>query len=102
MGNIAPWLLCIYPARKLGFPGYNDLCNFWCRYSASAQDKANGIVKMHRKVTSDNVQDFSTHIPKDDVAVNKDEDIVYRRGVLTHSAGVTTAKIMPVVCMCNN
>ena len=69
----------------------------FCSYEASAQDKANGIVKMHRKVTSSDVGDYATHVPGDTVDLDREEDIEYRRGVLTHAAGVTTAKMMPVV-----
>ena len=52
---------------------------------------------MHRKVTSSDVGDYATHVPGDTVALDREEDIEYRRGVLTHAAGVTTAKMMPVV-----
>ena len=52
---------------------------------------------MHRKVTSDDVEDYSTHIPGDVVALDREEDIEYRRGVMTHSKGVITVKMMAQV-----
>ena len=52
---------------------------------------------MHRKVTSEDVEDYSSHIPGDMVALDREEDIEYRRGVMTHSKGVITVKIMPQV-----
>ena len=68
-----------------------------CSYQASAQDKANGVLKMHRKVTSNDVQDYASHLPRELVALQRDEDIEYKRGVLAHSAGVTQANMMPMV-----
>ena len=52
---------------------------------------------MHRRVTSEDVEDYSSHVPGGDVALDREEDIVYKRGVLTHSEGVTTLKLMPQV-----
>ena len=52
---------------------------------------------MHRQVTSANVEDYSSHIPGDDIALDREEDIVYKKGVLTHSEGVSTVKLMPQV-----
>ena len=62
-------------------------------YEADAQDKAEGVLKMHRRVTSKDVEDYTSHIPGDVVALDK--EIVYKIGVLTHSAGVSTVKMMP-------
>ena len=75
------------------------LCTLYiyCRYEDSAQDKMEGVVKMHRRVTSEDVEDYSSHIPGDDVALDREEDIVYKEGVLTHSEGVSTVKMMPQV-----
>jgi len=67
-----------------------------CRYDASAQSEE-GTVRMHRRVTSAGVEDYASHIPGDIVALSKDEDIEYKHGVMTHSKGVTTTKIMPQV-----
>ena len=64
-------------------------------YEVDAQDKAEGVLKMHRRVTSKDVEDYASHIPGDVVASDKEEDIVYKKGVLTHSAGVSTIKMMP-------
>ena len=52
---------------------------------------------MHRKVSSADVEDYATHIPGDTVALDREDDIEYRKGVLTHSKGLTKAKMMPVV-----
>ena len=52
---------------------------------------------MHRKVTSKDVEDYSSHVPGDVVALDREEDIEYKKGVLTHSSGVSTIKIMPEV-----
>ena len=68
-----------------------------CRYEASAQDEAEGVVRMHRRVTSEDVEDYSSHIPGDVVALDREEDIVYKKGVLTHSAGFSTVKILQQV-----
>ena len=54
-------------------------------------------MRMHRKVTSEDVEDYSSHIPGDVVALDREEDIEYKKGVLTHSEGVTTTKMMPQV-----
>ena len=54
-------------------------------------------MRMHRSVTSEDVEDYSSHIPGDVVALDRKEDIEYKKGVLTHSEGVTTAKMMPQV-----
>ena len=52
---------------------------------------------MHRSVKSEDVEDYASHMPGDVVALDREEDIEYRRGVLTHSAGVSTVKLMPQV-----
>ena len=52
---------------------------------------------MHRRVTSQDVEDYASHIPGDVVALDREEDIVYKKGVLTHSEGVSTVKMMPEV-----
>ena len=67
------------------------------RYDVSVQDEIDGVLRMHRRVTSEDVEDYSSHIPGDDVALDREEDVVYRKGVLTHSEGVTTLKLMPQV-----
>ena len=56
-----------------------------------------GVKKMHHRVTSEDVEDYSSHIPRDVVALDQEEDIVYRKGVLTHSEGVSTVKMMQQV-----
>ena len=52
---------------------------------------------MHRKVTSEDVEDYSSHVPGDVVALDREEDIEYKKGVMTHSSGVSTIKMMPEV-----
>ena len=52
---------------------------------------------MHRKVTSSDVQDYASHVAGDKISLTKDEDIEYKKGVLTHSQGVTTTKILSQV-----
>ena len=47
---------------------------------------------MHRTVKSDDVVDYTSHIPKDDV-LRKDEDIEYRSGMLYHSTGRTSVRL---------
>ena len=56
-----------------------------------------GIMKMHRQVTSEDVEDYSSHIPKNLVALDQEEDIVYKKGVLTHSGGFSIVKLMQQV-----
>ena len=56
-----------------------------------------GIMRMHRRVKSRDVEDYSSHIPGDVVALDREEDIVYKRGVLTHSEGVSTVKVLQQV-----
>ena len=66
-------------------------------YSASAQDVANGIQRMRRTITSDDVEGYAHHMPKEEVGLKKVEDLEYRRGVLTHASGTTNCKLMPKV-----
>ena len=76
---------------------YIATSSYSCRYEANAQDEAEGIVKMHRKITSKDVEDYSSHIPGDVVALDKEEDIEYKKGVMTHASGASTIKMMPQV-----
>ena len=66
-------------------------------YEASAQDKADGTVKMHCKIVSEDVEDYATHIPGDVADLNKEEDMIYTKGVLMHANGISTVKMMPEV-----
>ena len=52
---------------------------------------------MHRKITTDNVKSFAHHVPKGEVDLEKDEDMVYQRGVLVKAEGKTDCKIMQKV-----
>ena len=65
-----------------------------CSYTASLQDIGEGTLRMHRKVTSKDVKDYASHTPGDEVEMNKDEDIEYKKGVLTHCNGIVTVKLM--------
>ena len=68
-----------------------------CSYEASAQDVENGVLKMHRHVTSDDVETYSSTMPRDEVKLDKEDDIEYRQGVLTRSSGTVSLKLMPKV-----
>ena len=61
------------------------------------QDIQEGTLRMHRKVTSGDVKDYASHVPVDEVELDKEEDIVYTKGVLTHASGTVTAKLMQKV-----
>ena len=52
---------------------------------------------MHRKVTSSGVQDYASHVAGDKIVLTKDEDIEYKKGVLTHSSGFTQTNILSQV-----
>ena len=67
------------------------------RYDASAQDIAEGTGVIHRTVTSEDVEDYSTHVPGDVVNLIKQDDMKYRKRVLTSASGTTTVKILPKV-----
>ena len=59
----------------------------------------NGVLRMHRTISSDDVEGYASHLPKDEVKLQKDEDIVYSKGVLTSASGTTLCKLMPKVLM---
>ena len=61
------------------------------------QDIQEGTLRMHRKVTSGDVVDYASHVPVDEVELDKEEDIVYKKGVLTHASGTVSAKLMQKV-----
>ena len=69
-------------------------CPILYSYTASVQDIKDGIVRMNRKVTSKDVKDYASHIPGDEVDMEMEENIVYKRGVLTHSDGTVKSKLM--------
>ena len=84
-------LLLVYtPIKRKPF-------NHYLRYEASAQDVENGVLRMHRTISSDDVEGYASHLPKDEVKLQKDEDIVYSKGVLTSASGTTFCKLMPKV-----
>ena len=78
---------------------YTTMCSFNNngRYEASAQDREDGVQRMHRSVKSKDVEDYASHMPGDVVALDREEDIEYRRGFLTHSSGISKVKLMPQV-----
>ena len=49
----------------------------------------------HRTVNSEDVVDYTSHVPKDDVMLTKEEDIEYKSGKLQHSAGKTSVQLLP-------
>jgi hypothetical protein len=63
------------------------------RFSASAQDIENGIVRMSRKVTTDDVASYAHHLPKKEVKLDKKESMVYKKGVLVKAKGKTDLKM---------
>lgn len=60
----------------------------------SAQDRERGIVRLHRRVMSEDVRDYADHVPRDEVSLDKNEQLVIRRGIVTQSSGTTTIKMM--------
>ncbi len=52
---------------------------------------------MHRSVKSNDVMDFSSHMPADDVDIDSEDDIEYNNGVLVASSGTNTVSFMPKV-----
>ena len=52
---------------------------------------------MHRKITSDDVEGYASHMPTEEVKLVKDEDIVFKKGMLTQASGMTSVKLMPQV-----
>ena len=91
------WLSRFLANNGKNAPIYSSLSHTCCSYEASAQDKADGTVKMHRKIVSGDVEDYATHIPGDVADLNKEEDMVYTKGVLMHANGISTVKMMPEV-----
>ena len=79
---------------SLGFLAYS---NSPCRFSASAQDIENGIVRMSRKVTTDDVASYAHHLPKKEVKLDKKESMVYKKGVLVKAKGKTDLKMFQKV-----
>ena len=58
---------------------------------------ANSVLRMHRTITTDDVESYAHHVSKGEVALSKEEDIVYTRGVLTSASGTTECKLTPEV-----
>ena len=70
-----------------------------CSYTASLQEMKEGTLRMHRKVTSVDVEDYASHVPKDEVELDKEEDIEYQKGILTRASGTVETKLMRKVCI---
>ena len=68
-----------------------------CSYEASVQDIQDGVLRMHRTVKSNDVKGYASHIPGEEVELDKEEDLVYKKGVLTHASGTTSCKLMTKV-----
>ena len=51
-------------------------------------------LKMHRTVRNEDVVDYTSHIPKEDAFLSKEEDIEYRSGMLFHSSGSSYVKLL--------
>jgi len=73
-----------------------DSYDSYYSYDATVEDN-DGTLKMHREVTSAGVKDYASHVPGENVALSKKEDIEYKRGVLTQSKGTTRTKLVPQV-----
>ena len=63
---------------------------------------ANGVMRMHRKVSTSDVESYAQHASKSEVETTKDEDLVYKNGVLTSASGKTDCKIMQQVSLLYN
>ena len=69
----------------------------YCRYEASVEDVENGVLRMHRTISSNDVGGYASHLPPDEVQMTKEEDIVYKKGVLSHASGSTSVKLVAKV-----
>ena len=63
-------------------------------YEASAQNLENGVLKMHRRIVSGDVEAYSSHLPPQEVDLEKEEDIVFKKGVLIQASGHTSVRLM--------
>ena len=61
------------------------------------QDIEEGTLRMHRKVTSEDVEDYASHVPGDEVKLDKEENIVYKKGMLTHGSGTVAVHLVQKV-----
>ena len=52
---------------------------------------------MSRTVNTDSVEGFSDHVPKEEVEMEKKEDMTYKNGVLVTAHGETKCRLMPKV-----
>ena len=57
---------------------------------------------MHREISSSQVESFASHVPTEEVELEKEEDIVFKQGVLTHASGSTSVKLLRKVCKTTN
>ena len=49
---------------------------------------------MHRRIVSGDVETYSSHLPPQEVDLEKEEDIVFKEGVLIQASGHTSVKLM--------
>ena len=54
-------------------------------------------MKMHRNITSNDIISYASHLPSEEVELDKEEDLEFKDGVLTHASGTTSCKLMPKV-----
>ena len=62
-----------------------------CRYIPTNED---GVQKMHRSISSRDIEEYSTDAQPRDIQLTKDEDIEYRSGTLYSSSGTTFVEIL--------
>ena len=62
-----------------------------CRYIPTDKD---GVKKMHRSISTRDVEEYSTDAQPRDIQLTKDEDIEYRSGTLYSSSGTTFVEIL--------
>ena len=70
---------------------YLTSCFQCLRYIPTNED---GTQKMHRSVTSDDVEEYPGENQAQDIHLTKDEDIEYRSGILYSSSGTTFVQVL--------
>ena len=66
-------------------------------YAASAQDKKNGVLRMRRKITNKDVETYAHHMSKEEVKLQKVEDLVFKKSLLMGASGTTDCTLMQEV-----
>ena len=62
--------------------------------STSYEQTPNGSTIMHRRVNAEDIIDYSTGVPKNDLEFKQSDDIEYRNGSLLHSGGYSKYKFI--------